>query len=155
MRRLTLMGTSTYKIVYKLLPLIVASICALLFWFNGDFYLTNDKANGPFEFIKMLAGIAGTLLGFLIGAVSLLTAVMDRTLIENMRKNGNFEVLINQTFEACLSLLLLIVACFIAFLINNTYLKFNFTIIIFLSIYSGLSVVSIGHKFKNIFVVMS
>lgn len=149
------MSISTYKIVCNFLPLIVAAICALLFWFNGDYYLTTNKANGPFEFIKMLAGIAGTLLGFLIGAVSLLTAVMDRTLIENMRKNGQFGVLINQTFKACLSLLLLILACFIAFLISVSYLKINFTIIIFLSIYAALSVVSIGNKFKNIFVVMS
>ena len=155
MRRLTLMSTSTYKIVKKKIPLIVAVIFSLLFWCTGDYYLTLDTPNGPFEFIKMLAGIAGTLLGFLIGAVSLLTAVMDRTLIESMRKNGQFEVLINQTFTACLSLLFLVIACFIAFLIDAYYLKINFSLIIFLSIYSAISVVSIGHKFKNIFVVMS
>lgn len=149
------MSTSIYKIISKKFPLIVASICSLIFWFTGNYYLTLTTDNGPFEFIKMLAGIAGTLLGFLIGAVSLLTAVMDRTLIENMRKNGQFEVLINQTFTACLSLLLLIVSCFIAFIIDFSYLKINFCLIIFLSIYSALSVVSIGHKFKNIFVVMS
>ena len=148
------MSTSTYKVFYRFLPLIVATICALLFWFNGDYYITIDKDNGPFEFIKMLDEIAGTLLDFLIGAISLLTAVMDRTLIENMRSNGNFEVLINQTFRACLSLLLLIFACFIAFLIKFSYLKLNFSIIIFLSIHAALSVVAIGNKFKNIFVTI-
>lgn len=149
------MSTSTYKLLNKSLYSLISIIGALTFWFTGDYYLTITAANGPFEFIKMLAGIAGTLLGFLIGAVSLLTAVMDRTLIENMRKNGQFEVLINQTFKTCLSLLLLIVSCFVAFIIHVSYLKINFCIIILLSIYSALSVVSIGHKFKNIFVVMS
>lgn len=150
------MSTSTYKLIKKLIPLIVSIICAVLFWLYGSDYLTLLKeSNGPYEFIKMLAGIAGTLLGFLIGAVSLLTAVMDRTLIQNMRINGQYGVLVNATFKACLSLLILLTICFLTFLVNLIYLKLFFTIIIFLSIYSGLLVVSIGSKFKNIFVVMN
>ncbi|AXQ23607.1 hypothetical protein BEN71_16710 [Acinetobacter wuhouensis] len=150
------MSTSTFTQIRKLIPFIVSLICAVLFWIYGADYLTLLKeSNGPYEFIKMLAGIAGTLLGFLIGAVSLLTAVMDRTLIQNMRSNGQYGVLVSITFRACLSLLILLVACFLTFLINVLYLKFLFTCIIFLSVYSGLLVVSIGSKFKNIFVVMS
>ncbi|MDH2488074.1 hypothetical protein [Acinetobacter baumannii] len=149
------MSTSIYKIVKKRFSFLIAIVSAVLFWFTGDYYLTISTDNGPFEFIKMLAGIAGTLLGFLIGAVSLLTAVMDRTLIQNMRKNGQYNILVNSTFSACLSLLLLIVFCFFSFLVNQQCLKIMFSTVIFLSVYSALLVVAIGVKFKNIFVVMS
>lgn len=154
-RRLILMITSKFKIVKKRLPLIVALLCAISFWITGDYYITLTTTNGPFEFIKLLASIAGTILGFLIGAVSLLTAVMDRTLIQNMRQNGQYEVLINYTFIACLTLLILVISCFFAFLIDSLHLKLIFTIIIFLSVYSALAVVAIGIKFKNIFTVIS
>lgn len=150
------MSTLTFKQISKIIPFGGSLVCAVCFWyFGGDYLLLVKESNGPYEFIKMLAGIAGTLLGFLIGAVSLLTAVMDRTLIQNMRKNGQYAVLINSTFKACLALLVLIISCFLTFLLDVHYLKICFTSIIFLSIYSALLVVAIGTKFKNIFVVMN
>lgn len=56
----------------------------------------------------VLAGSAGTILGFLITAIALMASVMDRDLLKNLRSTGGYRSLISGSFVcACLFLLLL------------------------------------------------
>lgn len=48
------------------------------------------------------ASIAATMLGFILAVVSILLAMNDRVLIQNMRKTGHFEILVTEFANSAL-----------------------------------------------------
>lgn len=125
-------------------------VVALYCWFCT--WLQPDQMR---SIATTMAGIAGTLLGFLLMAMSLLTAVMDRNLVLTMKKTGHYQRLIMETFHACAVLLATLVCGIICLFLANTELKWSFCILVFLSTLSLLYVIESGRRFKNIFLVMS
>ncbi|MDC5633594.1 hypothetical protein OFN06_18795, partial [Acinetobacter baumannii] len=53
---------------------------------------TEGAQTSSYEIAKRIASICGNILGFLLTAVAMLTAVMDRKLVENMVKAGRYRV---------------------------------------------------------------
>jgi hypothetical protein len=55
---------------------------------------------------QTIAGFAGTVFGALVAALAIVTAVIDRPLISNMRKSGHWDVLVRNTVTACATMLI-------------------------------------------------
>ena len=143
----------TFKI---LLSWLLCAVSMVVFWHYGDTYLMKvSDSNGPYELAKLIGSAAGTLLGFLLTAVSLMTAVMDRTLIANMRQSGHYQRLVKQAFLGCMLLLLLFLVCVGLLFTSGLWLKIFVTLMIGLTVAAMLVLVSAGRRFYNIFVVMS
>lgn len=102
-----------------------------------------------------VANIAGVLLGFLLTAMTLITAVMDRGLVSRMRETGHYQRLIHETYHSCAALLFVVVAGVVCLFVGEASLKYVFLLLVFLSIFSTLLVIEAGGRFKNIFSVMS
>lgn len=64
------------------------------------------------EIGSVFASVSGTLLGFLIAALSILATVLDRTLLQNMRKSGHLEVLMNELHNAGIAFLIVLLLAF-------------------------------------------
>lgn len=103
----------------------------------------------------VLAGVSGTLLGFLITAVALLTSVMDRTLVANMRMTGHYQRLVRETFYACIMLLCMLVASIVSLFLDACSMQVAFAVLAFFSVLSLMYMVESGWRFSNVFTIMS
>ncbi len=125
----------------------------ITFLFYG--YCTMPTESQLYEIAKVLAGVSGTLLGFLITAITLLTAVMDRQLVANMRRTGHYQRLLKETFYTCAFLLILLVNSIFMLFIKGDFLNYSAYGLVFFSIFSLWHVIKAGYRFCNIFIVMS
>lgn len=128
------------------LKILTASATTALFirYFSDIEESKISAALGP------IAGFTGTLLGFLITAVALLTAVMDRPLVENMRKTGHYQRLISETFATCVGFLVSTLVCIYAMLFDGKALFYLFSEIIFLVVLSCVLTIEAGRRFLNV-----
>ena len=55
------------------------------------------------------AAVSGTLMGFLVAALSILTSLIHRRLIENMRKTGHWDYLLRRIYKAASAFLVVLV----------------------------------------------
>lgn len=101
-----------------------------------------------------VAGAAGTLLGFLLTAVALLTAVMDRALVANMRKTGHYQRLVRESFVTCGWMLATLVMSVVNMLLAGQPLFVAFCLTIFLSTFSTLQLIEAGVRFTRVFVIL-
>jgi hypothetical protein len=97
-----------------------------------------------------IAGVAGVLLGALIMALALLTAVMDRTLVVNMRKTGHYQRLISDTFLTCTFLLLALGLSITCFFFETPTHRWLFSGMLLALVLSALYVVEAGRRFSVI-----
>ena len=128
------------------------SACAGLLFFH---YCVNFKSSQLLNVAGVLAGVSGTLLGFLITAVALLTAVMDRPLVANMRKTGHYQRLVSETFATCIGLFATTVLCIVALFFTDLALTVVFAVVVFMAVLSFLYVVEAGRRFSTIISALS
>lgn len=131
-------------------------ITAWLTWKHGDSYLLHaHESNGLYELSKQISSIAGVILGFVFTAISILTAVMDKTLIANMMKTGHFQNFVKQAFYSCFLLMILIAVSLLTFVLPQLYLKHIFVVMIGFLTYTSIALITTANRFYNIIVVMS
>jgi hypothetical protein len=112
----------------RLFPKIVlAGLVAFCFWKWSAASSSQLYAAGG-----VVAGVCATLLGFMIAAVAIITALVEKTLIANMRKTGHFRVLMRDTFLTCGFMLATMAVSCIALVVNDSLLKPVGTAIAFL-----------------------
>lgn len=112
---------------------------------------TEGSQTSPYEIAKLIASICGTILGFLLTAVAMLTAVMDRKLVENMVKTGHYRVFIVDCFINIFFFLVSIVLGIAILFLINPYLSYVFYIMLFFTISAILLLVEQGRRFLIIF----
>lgn len=96
----------------------------------------------------VIAGVSATLLGFLITAVALITALMDRTLIINMRKTGHYRVLVGDAFLTCGLLLATLAVSTASLVLTEAPLRLVFSATLFGLALSLLFVFESGRRFS-------
>ncbi|WP_248915844.1 hypothetical protein [Pseudomonas moorei] len=135
-----------------LLPRAAIAVCvtALFLYYGAGF--KDEKLQ---SIAGVIAGVAGTLLGFLITAVALLTAVMDRTLIANMRKTGHYQRLVEDTFTTCTLLLGVVVASIFSLFFESERLHCAFAILVLLCMLGLLYVFEAGRRFSVVIKALS
>jgi hypothetical protein len=98
-------------------------------------------------FLGVLAGVAVTLLGFLVAALSILVAVLDRRLIINLRKTGHYDRLLVELMHSALAFLATLVLALAAILAPNAWLVTAAAISVVSLVYSLAVMVRAGIKF--------
>lgn len=101
--------------------------------------------------LGVIASAAGTLLGFLLTAMTVLTAVMDRTLVANMVKTGHYQRLIRETFFCCAMLLVLLVSSVLTMFSSCQAQDVVFSFTIGMSVFCVCLMAEAGYRFKNVF----
>lgn len=139
-----------------LISLVLSFFAGWLAWKYADVYLSNlSSNNGPYELAKQIASISGVILGFVLAAISILTAVMDKTLISNMMKTGHFKSFVKQAFYGCACLILLIVISLGFMGVDKPYIKPAYIVIMAVMTYTTIQLIITARRFYNIIVVMS
>lgn len=95
----------------------------------------------------VIAGLCATLLGFMVAATAIVTALFDRTLISNMRKTGHYKVLMNDTFATCGVLLLTLVVSVATLAVDKGATQYAATAVLFMFTLSVLYVYESGRRF--------
>ena len=127
-------------------------VCFLIYRNFGLIIKFEDGAqNSPYEIAKLITGISGTILGFLLTAVAMLTAVMDRTLVENMRKTGHYRVFIIDCFVNIFLFLIVISLGIICLFFTNPYLSYILYGILFFTSTAIIMLIEQGRRFILIF----
>lgn len=130
---------------------VVATAVAILFVVYKD-SLSIERL---YNIAGVIAGVAGTLLGFLITAVALLTAVMDRTLVANMRKTGHYQRLVFDTFATCSALLGVVVTSILSLFLECQLHTLAFALTLFLLSLGILYVIEAGRRFSMVISTLS
>ncbi len=118
----------------------------VLFWISSKSINTQILVNAS----GVITGLAGTILGFLITSMSLITALMDKKLIVNMLKTGHYRRLIADTILTCAFLLSLIVVCLLCLISQVHMIKCVFYAVIFFLTISILYLIEAGRRFSII-----
>ena len=141
-------------ILRRLFSITIASIFSYFVIFQLEDIYAND-ASKVIELIKQIVSVAGVLLGFILTALSILTAVMDKTLISNMVRTGHFKVFVRQAFLSCFLLFLLIIFGLIAIGLPSSWSQIYFSLIFVLISLTIVELYVTSKRFYNVAIVMS
>lgn len=131
--------------------LTTAIIITLLFY-SRDFFFRKDELS---TLAGVIAGSAGTILGFLITAIALMASVMDRDLLKNLRSTGGYRSLISGSF-VCAGLFLLLLASSICLLLPwGGDKQFILLLNVFLGSLAAIQLASTGAGFYRIIMSIS
>ena len=130
-----------------LLIRLAVSLIAVIFFFSGSDFIKQSSLVGT---SGVISGLAGTLLGFLITSMSLITALMDKTLIKNMIKTGHYKRLVSDAILTCISLLALIVASLVCSILQDNLASRFFCLVVFLVTLSISYLIETGKRFAVI-----
>ena len=130
-----------------LLIRLAVSLIAVTFFFSGSDFIKQSSLVGT---SGVISGLAGTLLGFLITSMSLITALMDKTLIKNMIKTGHYKRLVSDAILTCISLLALIVASLVCSILQDNLASRFFCLVVFLVTLSISYLIETGKRFAVI-----
>lgn len=155
-----MLSLQTIKIMKKLVRFFISlttsfTFAWLTFKFSNSYLSDSHQNNGPYELAKQISSIAGVILGFIFTAISILTAVMDKTLISNMMRTGHFKIFIKQAFYSCAWLMTLIVICLAFLVLTDVWLRISFAVIIGVSTYTIIELITTANRFYNIIITMS
>lgn len=118
------------RIFLIIIPTVVSVIISLIvcFCMNKNNYVID--ANNIIEVIKVLTGVWGTLLGFIITAESILIAFSSGTFTEEFKKTGHYRTVIFQYTQTSIKLLCWIFLFVIVCIIKRVSMKIMFALIL-------------------------
>lgn len=83
-------------------------------------YLTPLGKSNSDQVSGVIASVSGTMLGFLLTSIAILTSVMDRSLLANLRATGGFKFIMDRLFFCCSLLLIVILISLVLLFIENS-----------------------------------
>lgn len=121
----------------------ISAATAGLLWFH--LYVFDEVAlhNAASAF----AGVSATMLGFMIAALSILTAIANQRLIRNMLKTGHYKTLLHELYHTSVAFAAGMVASLVSIFLASPYLNWSIAFTVFAISYSTLMLVSVGQKF--------
>lgn len=108
---------------------------------------SNVEAAQIYSATGVVAGVCATLLGFLIASVAIITALVEKTLIANMKKTGHYKVLMDEAFLTCALLLVTLAISTAALVVAQDSVKYVSTVTAFFLTLSLLYAYGSGKKF--------
>lgn len=99
------------------------------------------------QFLSASASVAGTLLGFLAVALSILVAVYNRRLITNMRKTGHYDVLVGGVMHNSIAFLAALASALISLIVPEGWLLAAASLTVLLLMYAVAVFVCVIWKF--------
>ena len=114
--------------------------------------MRENRADQMHRFFLALAGLSGTLMGFVISSMSLLIGLSSNRVINNLKKTGHYPVLMRNFFGTGVSFFLSMIFSVISSFLNNLYLwKFDFM----LFSASIILLVITGDRFRKVMSVVN
>lgn len=141
--------TGSLKVI---LCILIPIVCGYLFfeYSNFDFY-SNNTQNSKYEISKFTASISATILGFLLTAIAVLTALMDKILIDNMRKTGHYPKFLRLAFLTSASFLVVTILCTLVLMFSRyDYIDHVFSFMVGFLTLSILMLIRTGYSFFKI-----
>ncbi|MDM1324884.1 hypothetical protein ACTL4S_07765 [Acinetobacter lwoffii] len=132
--------------------ILLPIVCAYLFYNYAPFsFYADNTQTSQFEIAKFTATISATLLGFLLTAIAVLTALMDKTLIANMRKTGHYPKFLRLAlFTSSIFLIVTILAFLVLLLYRTDFSPIAFSLMIGYLVLSFLLLIRTGYSFFKI-----
>lgn len=124
------------RMLMCVVPVIIALI--LTSFFRG--YITSICESAFFEIVKIVIDLEGTMLGFIITAVSILVAFNGSNLTEEVKKTGHFKTVLLVYLVTCFELFVSITYC-VCILIGNIYSTLTSSIFTILLITASIYIV--------------
>ncbi|MEW8659046.1 MAG: hypothetical protein AB2603_12030 [Candidatus Thiodiazotropha endolucinida] len=121
----------------------------------GIGYIANDLLDGKSvehltNIATTFAAVSATLMGFLIAALSILTALTDRQLVQNMKKTGHYDELLRLIYWTTAILLAVLTLSLVALFIDG---KLLISLVVISAALMGLStwmLVKSGHRLSMV-----
>lgn len=120
---------------------LVAVIAAALFWAEG----TQDPGKVG-DIAGVLASVCGTLFGFMLAAITILLTMPGKRLIENFKKTGHFKYLMDDAFESCVCLFIVLVLSVFSVVANDGPARITLTVGIFFAVVALMTTLLAGRK---------
>lgn len=99
---------------------------------------------------QTIAGFSGTVFGALVAALAIITAVVDRPLMVNMRKTGHWDVLVHNTIVTCGVMLLAAAFSVVAMLMDYPYRLYVLALAV-TSVVSGVGMlVQLAYRYRQV-----
>lgn len=111
------------------------------------YFMGGTSASDLRSIASTFAGIAGTLLGFMIAALSILTAVMDRRLVANLRKTGHYDRLLHELYMASAMYLVALVLSLVTLFLGPRAILYGTVLTVASMVSATVLFVSSGRKF--------
>ena len=121
----------------------ISAAIAWLLWSHIDTFSDDALHNASSAF----AGVTATMLGFMIAALSILTAVANQKLLRNMQRTGHYKKLLHELYHTSAAYAAGMVASLTSIFLSAPYISWSMTLTIFAVTYSTLMIISVGHKF--------
>lgn len=102
------------RISMCIIPIVLASLLSVIF----RKYFSVISAVSFFELVKVVIDLEGTMLGFIITAVSILVAFNGSSLTEEVKKTGHFKTVLLVYLVTCFELFISIVYCACILVVN-------------------------------------
>ena len=100
---------------------------------------------------SLIASVSGTMFGFLLTSIAILTSVMDKSLLANLRATGGLKFIIDRLFFCC-GLLLIVMLTSIVLLFVDTPKKLACLQVglAFFGTFSATFIISTGEKLYRV-----
>jgi len=101
------------------------------------------------------AQIAGTMLGFLITALSILTAMINVKLLANMKRTGHYETLVDRLIFTSAFFLVTMLVSMAAMLLPGDWARHGLSVASGLMAFSSVWLVLTGRNFHNVILAVN
>lgn len=127
------------------LKIILALAVAWLFYYKSS--MDADRVRAA---CSVIASVSVTLLGFLITAVAIVTALAQETLMLNMKKTGHYVTMINGVFFTCFLLLITLIASIVTLTLTDGLVLKGGAVVTFSVSLSLVYTLTSGYRFSNV-----
>lgn len=98
--------------------------------------------------------VSVTLLGFLLAALSILSALVNRRLVMNMQKTGHYEELTKDMFVTAAAYLVAMVLSLLALFLDGDALRYAAAATSGAVLFATLEMIASGHKFYRVMILL-
>lgn len=130
------------------------SIAALLAAMGGAWLLAPEGGSIPTT-LGTFAQIAGTMLGFLITALSILTAMINVKLLANMKRTGHYEALVDRLIFTSAFFLVTMLVSMAAMLLPGDWARHGLSVASGLMAFSSVWLVLTGRNFHSVILAVN
>lgn len=131
------------KVKTLLISLLVGGLVVYLIKDSAFQKLNEDIA----DIIGVLLTLSGTLLGFIFASLSIMTAMMDKRLVQNMKKTGHYQVLLSELFYSAGTFLLVMLVTLATLFFPSGWLTYSLIVSVSLFCMAILFLVFAARKF--------
>ncbi len=130
------------------------SIAALLGSMGGAWLLAPDGGSVS-AILGTFAQIAGTMLGFLITALSILTAMINVKLLANMKRTGHYETLVDRLIFTSVAFLATMLVSLASMLLAGDWARYGLSVACGLMAFSSVWLILTGRNFHNVILTVN